>query len=224
MTHQVLTINHRRCHFLCAEQPPLCVVVKPLCAFERLRLEDEFALSVRLAPKAFAMVAFEVERAEFSHAGFPILLQYIDNALLAAINAHYGDLPLIVGGYSLGGLFALWCATQRPYFKAVAACSPSLWAEGWQTYYEQHPTKAEFVYMSMGKEEERTQKMPYKTVGDKCRWQHSKHLEHPGESHCELRWHDGDHFTQSERRKAQAFARCIAALSSTTALQSYRAK
>ena len=158
MTHQVLTINHRRCHFLCAEQPPLCVVVKPLCAFERLRLEDEFALSVRLAPKAFAMVAFEVERAEFSHAGFPILLQYIDNALLAAINAHYGDLPLIVGGYSLGGLFALWCATQRPYFKAVAACSPSLWAEGWQTYYEQHPTKAEFVYMSMGKDEERTQK------------------------------------------------------------------
>lgn len=158
MTHQVLTINHRRCHFLCAEQPPQCVVVKPLCAFERLRLEDEFALSVRLAPKAFAMVAFEVERAEFSHAGFPILLQYIDNALLAAIHAHYGDLPIIVGGYSLGGLFALWCATQRPYFKAVAACSPSLWAEGWQTYYEQHPTKAEFVYMSMGKDEERTQK------------------------------------------------------------------
>ena len=98
MTHQVLTINHRRCHFLCAEQPPQCVVVKPLCAFERLRLEDEFALSVRLAPKAFAMVAFEVERAEFSHAGFPILLQYIDNALLAAIHARYGDLPLIVGG------------------------------------------------------------------------------------------------------------------------------
>ena len=78
--------------------------------------------------------------------------------------------------------------------------------------------------MSMGKDEERTQKMPYKTVGDKCRWQHSKHIEHPGESHCELRWHDGDHFTQSERRKAQAFARCIAALSSTTALQSYKAK
>ena len=212
MTHQALSIGDRLCHFISTQRPPQCVVVKPLCTFERLRLEEEYALTDELAPQGFAMVAFEVERTDFTHTGFPALLHYIDTALLASIKARYSDLPLIVGGYSLGGLFALWCATQRDYFKAVAACSPSLWAEGWQTYYEQHPSKAQFIYMSMGTDEERTQKMPYKTVGDKCRWQHRKHLELVGEERCELRWHEGDHFTHSEQRKAQAFARCIEGL------------
>lgn len=212
MTHQVQHIGNRICRFLSGEQPPQCVVVKPLCTFERLRLEEEYALTERLAPKAFAMVAFEAYAPDFTHAGFPALLHYIDAPLLAAIKARYGDLPLIVGGYSLGGLFALWCATQRPYFKAVAACSPSLWAEGWDTYYDLHPSKAAFIYMSMGKEEERTRKMPYKTVGEKCRRQHQKHIAQVGEDHCELRWHEGDHFTNSEQRKAETFARCIEAV------------
>ena len=47
------------------------------------------------------------------------------------------DLPVIIGGYSLAGLFALWAAYQAPFAAAVAA-SPSVWYERWLEYSASH--------------------------------------------------------------------------------------
>ncbi|MDY5019606.1 MAG: hypothetical protein SPE96_04770, partial [Sodaliphilus sp.] len=88
-------------------------------------------------------------------------------------------------------------------------CSPSLWMQGWEEYYEAHPSKAKYIYMSLGKKEEKTNKMPFKLVGDICRRQHQHHIAEVGEDHCHLQWHEGDHFTDSELRKAKGFAWCI---------------
>ena len=38
---------------------------------------------------------------------------------------------IILGGYSLAGLFALWASTQTDLFYGVAAASPSVWFPGW---------------------------------------------------------------------------------------------
>ena len=36
----------------------------------------------------------------------------------------------VLGGYSMGGLFALWAACRTDAFSAVAAASPSVWFPG----------------------------------------------------------------------------------------------
>ena len=50
----------------------------------------------------------------------PMLVSCI-NSLLPALRERYGDLPAVIGGYSLGGLFSLWAAAQTDSFRAVAA-------------------------------------------------------------------------------------------------------
>ncbi len=46
------------------------------------------------------------------------------------------DTPVILGGYSLAGFFALWSAYQTDRFAAIAAASPSVWFPGWMEYVE----------------------------------------------------------------------------------------
>ena len=41
------------------------------------------------------------------------------------------NVKIILGGYSLAGLFALWVSTQTDLFYGVAAASPSVWFPGW---------------------------------------------------------------------------------------------
>ena len=55
------------------------------------------------------------------------------------LRERFGALPCIIGGYSLGGLFALWAARNTDAFTAVAAASPSLWINGWGEYAAAHP-------------------------------------------------------------------------------------
>ena len=44
------------------------------------------------------------------------------------------DCKVILGGYSLAGLFALWAATQTNALYGTAAASPSVWFPGWPEY------------------------------------------------------------------------------------------
>ena len=150
MREEIIDIGKRTCHIITTDSEPQCVLVKPLCSFERRLLLHECALIEQEAGKGFAMYTFEVEEAELWKDRVGELLAYIENSLIAAIKARYAHLPLVVGGYSLGGLFALWTTTKTPIFDAVAACSPSLWMQGWEEYYEAHPSKAKYIYMSLG--------------------------------------------------------------------------
>lgn len=210
----VVQVGGRACHFItCAATPPACVIVKPLCTFERRLRLHECALIAQEAQRGFAMAAFEVEESELWKDGVGKLRQFMLQPLMAAVKSRYAGLPLVLGGYSLGGLFALWCSTTTPIFEAVAACSPSLWMPGWEEYYAAHPSMAKHIYMSLGKKEEKTGKMPFRLVGDICRRQHLRHLAEVGEADCRFQWHEGDHFTDSELRKAKGFAWCIAAVS-----------
>ena len=49
------------------------------------------------------------------------------------------NVKIILGGYSLAGLFALWASTQTDLFYGVAAASPSVWFPGWMEFEQQHP-------------------------------------------------------------------------------------
>ena len=58
-------------------------------------------------------------------------LDYVLMSLIPELQKRYGQLPIILGGYSLGGLFALWASAQSDSFRAVAVASPSVWIKDW---------------------------------------------------------------------------------------------
>lgn len=48
------------------------------------------------------------------------------------------SIKIILGGYSLAGLFALWASTQTNLFYGIAVASPSVWFPGWREFERRH--------------------------------------------------------------------------------------
>ena len=111
---------------------------------------------------------------------------------------------VILGGYSLAGLFALWAATRTDTLYGVAAASPSVWFPGWAKYETAHPIQAQRVYLSLGDREEHTKNQTMAAVGDNIRALHSA-LTRRGKD-CTLEWNAGGHFKDADLRTARAFA------------------
>ena len=114
------------------------------------------------------------------------------------------NVKIILGGYSLAGLFALWAATQTNALYGVAAASPSVWFPGWPEYEAAHPIQAQCVYLSLGDREEHTKNQTMASVGDNIRALHTA-LTRRGTA-CTLEWNAGGHFKDVDLRTARAFA------------------
>ena len=114
-----------------------------------------------------------------------------------------GNVRIILGGYSLAGLLALWASTQTDLFYGIAAASPSVWFPGWMEFEQQHPMQAQRVYLSLGDKEEHTKNAFMAAVGDNIRALHSQ-LTVRGVD-CTLEWNSGGHFKNADLRTAKAF-------------------
>ena len=110
---------------------------------------------------------------------------------------------IILGGYSLAGLFALWASTRTDSFYGVAAASPSVWFPGWMEFEQQHPMQTQHIYLSLGDKEERTKNTVMAAVGDNIRTLHSRLTERGAD--CTLEWNSGGHFKDADLRTAKAF-------------------
>lgn len=110
----------------------------------------------------------------------------------------------VLGGYSMGGLFALWAASRTDAFSAVAAASPSVWFPGFTEYLAESGIRTGRVYLSLGDREEKTRNPVMATVGDNIReihaWLRSRGIP------CCLEWNEGNHFRDLEMRMAKGFA------------------
>ena len=113
------------------------------------------------------------------------------------------NVKIILGGYSLAGLFALWASTQTDLFYGVAAASPSVWFPGWMEFEQQHPIQAQRVYLSLGNKEEHTKNAVMAAVGDNIRTLHSRLAERGTD--CTFEWNSGGHFKDADLRTARAF-------------------
>ena len=205
----LIDIGGRNCHIIGESNAGETVIVKPLGEFERLLIEDECKLISELSSMPFCMVAFEVTETDLRPAGAEDTYQYLEKVLLPYIQDNLHPRRLILGGYSLGGLFALWSVTRTDAFNAVFAGSPSLWMEGWNEYADAHPLKVRYAYMSLGDKEECTRKHPFCIIGDRVRLQHKRHETQLGADYCILEWNEGGHFNEIELRKAKGFAWCL---------------
>lgn len=113
------------------------------------------------------------------------------------------DCKVVLGGYSLAGLFALWAATQNDALYGVAAASPSVWFPGWPEYEAAHPIQAQRVYLSLGDREEHTKNQPMAAVGDNIRALHNALTRRSADN--ALEWNAGGHFKDADLRTARAF-------------------
>ena len=133
-------------------------------------------------------------------------LAYIEDVLLPWIRRAYGDMPCVLAGYSLGGLFALWAAYRTEIFDGICAVSPSLWVRGWDAYAEGRVACADAVYLSLGDKEERARNVRMAAVGDCVRRQASRLTRQFTEGKTVFEWNRGGHFDDEPGRMARGLA------------------
>lgn len=158
-------LAEKRCLVTLHNQPDF-VLLQPIDA--RDTLSQEMPLLAAQTTRSFLHVAFPVEawnvdlspwdappvfgREAFGH-GAADTLDWLRSRLMPEVRAKYAispDAPVILGGYSLAGLFSLWSAAQVDAFAGVAAVSPSVWFPGWRAYADQHALRSRVVYLSLG--------------------------------------------------------------------------
>lgn len=223
MTTKTLSIGGRTCRLFGADRPD-CFLIQPSARHETATLKAEAAQIAALSPTPFVLATVELEdwiidlmpwpdrnisREEEAGRHAPDTLRYIRDALIPELKRCFGDRPVILGGYSLGGLFALWAAGQTDGFKALAAASPSVWIKDWIPYATKQPPMTEAIYLSLGEREEHVKNRAIARVGDCLREQYALLQRQMGPDRCTLVWEEGNHFTDNEGRLARAFAWCL---------------
>ena len=223
MTMIECTIAGRKCRFFGSESPSF-LLVQPSARHENGTLEAETALLTALADQPFLLVTIELEDWTIDLMPWPDgnisrdpeagkhgqeTLAFILDDLIPELERRYGSLPVILGGYSLGGLFALWASCQSARFKAVAAASPSVWIHGWLPFARKNAPMAGAVYLSLGDREEHVKNQAIARVGDNLRAHYELLQNQLGADRCALVREEGNHFTDNAGRLARAFAWCL---------------
>ena len=216
-------IGGKTCRLFGAEAPRR-LLVQPSARHETASLEEEAQQLAALSDVPFLLVTIELTDWTVELLPWPDgnisrdpeagkhgqdTLQYILQELLPELQGRYGPLPVILGGYSLGGLFALWASCQTDAFTAVAAASPSVWAHGWLPFAKKHTPQTARIYLSLGDREEKVKNQAIARVGDNLRSYYELLQQQMGAGHSTLFWEPGGHFNDNPGRLARAFAWCL---------------
>ena len=129
-----LTLSGRKCRLFGSDKPG-CLLIQPSARHENATLEAEAAQIAELSGVPFVLATIELDDWIIDLMPWPDAnisrepeagkhgqntLEYVLLSLIPELQKRYGPLPVIIGGYSLGGLFALWASAQSDSFKAVA--------------------------------------------------------------------------------------------------------
>jgi len=127
------------------------------------------------------------------------------NSIIPAIKTELKTEPaaILLAGYSLAGLFALYAAGKCSAFQAIASCSGSLWFPGITDYIKEQPIEKlpDIIYFSLGDREARTRHEILRTVEDNTR-DISDYLARHGINTI-LEMNKGNHFQQPALRTAK---------------------
>ena len=217
-----ILISGRKCRLFGADKPA-CLLIQPSARHETPTLEEEAAKLAALTEVPFLLVTVELEdwivelmpwadrnisRDEEAGKHGQETLEYILQELIPWLEQRYGALPIVLGGYSLGALFALWASARTDRIHAVAAASPSVWIRDWIPYVKKNAPRATAIYLSLGEREEHVKNQAIARVGDCLRAQYELLREQLGDR-CTLVWEEGNHFADNAGRLARAFAWCL---------------
>ena len=219
MTAQTIQIRNRPCR-ICGEAYAEYLLLQMTGEHELQSMDHEVAM-IAQSSRNFLFAAIPVESwndalspweapAVWGKQGFggnaADTLRFLTEQVMPTLKQQFElseTVKIILGGYSLAGLFALWTSTQTDLFYGVAAASPSVWFPDWMEFEQQHPIQAQHVYLSLGDKEEHTKNAVMAVVGDNIRTLHSQ-LTARGVD-CTLEWNSGGHFKDADLRTAKAF-------------------
>ena len=206
-----------------AQEGPRTALLQMVDDQDMQGMSKECALLKRAAPEPFLLAAAPVSdwfrdlspwrapaafgKRDFGD-GAADTLSFLLGDMIPALTAEYAlppDIRWVLGGYSLAGLFALWCGYETNAFRGIAAASPSVWFPGWMAYARSHAPQARRVYLSLGDREEKTRNPVMATVGDCIRAQYAL-LDAVPEVDAALQWNPGNHFMDAPKRTARALA------------------
>lgn len=106
-----------------------------------------------------------------------------------------------IAGYSLAGLFSLWCLYECDAFDGAACCSGSLWYPGWSEYAMSHSLqKPGRVYLSLGKKEKKTKHPLMRTVEDNLMLQRDILEKDEKAEKMLVEFNEGGHFDNTNER------------------------
>lgn len=224
MAKNEINIGQKTCTIYEVENPEY-ILIQPVDEFDLKVLDHQVELMREAVDKPFLLVAITIEHwhdeltpwsapAVFGKEGFgdqaKETLAYIETVLLPELTKKYqikDTMPIILGGYSLAGLFSIWSACQSKRFSAIAAISPSLWYPDWITYVKEHVPATKAIYLSLGDREDKTKNPVMATAGQRIREQQAI-LKEQGIA-CTLEWNAGHHFQDTEVRCAKGFSWCM---------------
>lgn len=206
---------------------PGYLLLQPVDEHDIEALDEEMEILSAKADEGILLVAFQAENwndelspwamaAVFGKEGFGGFagetLLFLEKKLLPQVREKYrldDNIRIILGGYSLAGLFSLWSGYQTKTFDAIAAASPSVWFDSWVQYAGEHKPMTDIIYLSLGDREEKAKNQIMRRVGDSIRTQAEILKEQNIMS--TLEWNAGGHFQDSGKRTAKGFLWCIEA-------------
>ena len=219
MTKKEYTLSDRTC-FLYQDAEATHLLIQPIDEHDLEVLDQEIKAIKELSDKPFSLLAFMIKdwnqeltpwaappvfgKLPFGN-GAGKTLGFITNQLLPEVQENIPH--LILGGYSLAGLFALWAGYQTDRFEGIAAASPSVWYPQWIDYASENKPLAKSVYLSLGDKEEKAKNPVMAQVGNAIRKQHELLTEQ--KINTILEWNAGNHFVDSDKRMAKGFAWAI---------------
>ena len=201
------------------------LLIQPVDEHDIEVLDNEVEEILNNTDKHFSLIAFKIEdwnnelspweappafgKKSFG-SGAKDTLEFIESRLIPPIKEKYDfsdDVQVILGGYSLAGLFSLWSAYKSKTFSGIAAASPSVWFNGWDEFMNNNTPLSNTIYLSLGDTEEKTKNKVMSAVGDNIRKQ--EQLLKNDNINTILEWNKGGHFSNSDIRVAKAFVWCI---------------
>lgn len=213
--HQL--IHGRDCICYQRGEAPEYLLLQPVDGHDIKELDTELDYICRHSDKAFRFIAVPVTRWFDELAPWPAppifgktpfgngakeTLEWIKANLFPSPTEGHKK-AVILGGYSLAGLFALWAGYQTELFDGIVAASPSVWYQDWIDYAEQHAPKAGRFYLSLGDREVHSKTPILTTVGTAIRRQQQlltdTHIPNT------LEWNPGNHFMDNGIRTAKGF-------------------
>ena len=216
MSRKECTLSDRT-YFLYQDPEATHLLIQPIDEHDLEVLDQEIKAIKELSDKPFSLLAFMIKdwNQELTPWAAPTVfgkvpfgngagktLGFITNQLLPEVQENIPH--LILGGYSLAGLFALWAGYQTDRFEGIAAASPSVWYPQWIDYASENKPLAKSVYLSLGDKEEKAKNPVMAQVGNAIRKQHELLTEQ--KINTILEWNAGNHFVDSDKRMAKGFA------------------
>jgi len=216
MIKNEISIDGRLC-ILYQDEAATHLLIQPIDEHDLELLDQEIEAIKKMSDKPFSLVAFMIKdwNQELTPWAAPAVfgkvpfgsgaektLEFITSRLLPEVQENIPH--LILGGYSLAGLFALWSGYQTDKFDGIVAASPSVWFPKWIEYATDNKPLVKSIYLSLGDKEEKTKNPVMAQVGNAIRRQNE--LLTGQMDNTILEWNPGNHFVDSEKRTAKGFA------------------